>query len=67
MSASLVLIGRDLFNLDAIAKVNWKGDSLYIDFIGGRFLILSGEAADRVWRALKCTAVDLETGEVEKE
>jgi hypothetical protein len=65
MSAYLVLIGRDLFNIDTIVKVNWKGDTLY-DFVGGPFLSWSGEAADTVWRALKLVCVDLETGEMGK-
>jgi hypothetical protein len=64
MSAEIVVINRNLFNVDNIVNVKWKEATLYVDFVGDRFHAFNGRAAEIVWSYLKSRAIDLETGEL---
>ena len=63
---ALVCVGRRVINLDAIAGCHWEGQKLVVHFIGGRFELLTGEAADRFFGAIVSRARDLSEA-VEKE
>jgi hypothetical protein len=64
MNDQLVRVGQHVFNLAAIVNVKWKGSTLYMDFVGGRFQAFEGHEAQVVWHGLVTASLDLETGEV---
>jgi len=43
-------IGERLINLDSIASVHWDQATLFIHFVGGRWLKVTGEDANELWR-----------------
>ena len=66
-STGLVQLGNRVVRLSAVTSSHWEGQRLFVYLDGGRYFQVSGDDAALLWSALQRQAVDLRTGEVNKE
>lgn len=64
MNESVIRVGRQVLNLQAVTAAHWDKGKLFVYLSGGRFTSFESDDAKLVWEALSRASVDLKTGEV---